>query len=207
MAPRGEQTAQAVRDELACPQCEYSLRGLHGAVIKCPECGLECDIAMMIARRWCGPWTQAPGYSDLLRPVAVAAIAPLIVLLVFIHDRHSVRSGGVVGGVAILSAAILWAALLLRSERLLPNIHAIRLSLAAHALLAGYLAGIAGIVWSAVWAATAGSPAAVMMGAFAILCLGALLVACRRGERVIAERCIRQYLLRRPQPTGDTIAA
>jgi len=66
MAQGGEQLADQILNDLACPQCQYNLRGLRGAFVICPECGLGCDVAQMIARQWMGPWYNAPGFTQLL---------------------------------------------------------------------------------------------------------------------------------------------
>src|SRR5688572_26498581 len=155
MSSRGEQVADRIQDNLVCPQCEYSLRGLNGPVVNCPECGLPCDIPQMIARRWEGPWTQAPGYTELLRPVVVFATTPWVVLLVLIYEFHSLDGNGKLTVMAMLAAVGLWVYLLIRTSSLFPNINALQLALLAHVLLAGYIVALMVIVWSIIWACTA----------------------------------------------------
>jgi hypothetical protein len=52
-----------IRQDLACPGCQYNLRGLSGVRVTCPECGQGINIAQLIARKWTGAWYRAPGYS------------------------------------------------------------------------------------------------------------------------------------------------
>ncbi|MCI0365353.1 MAG: hypothetical protein L0Y44_10335 [Phycisphaerales bacterium] len=209
MSARGEEVADRIQDNLVCPQCDYSLRGLNGPVINCPECGLQCDLARMIARRWDGSWTQAPGYSDLLRPVVVFSTAPGGVLLVLVYEFHTLDGDGKLTAMAMLAAATLWAFLLFRTRDRFPHINAIQLSLFAHVLMLGYIGALILAVWSFGWAVSQpGNWISWVISLPIVVSMGAVLVLCRRGERFIALRCIQQYLLRpSPPSTFDTMAA
>ena len=48
MTQRGEEQIEKLREEAICPGCKYSLRGLPGEVVTCPECGREINIALLI---------------------------------------------------------------------------------------------------------------------------------------------------------------
>ena len=90
-----------------------------------------------------------------------------------------------------------WLALLLHTRRALRNGMGIPLALFAHVLLAGYLVGFAGTIQSVITGLVSGSGVAMVMGfLFAALFIG-LMILCRRGERYIAQQCIREHLLRR----------
>ncbi|MHC4109101.1 MAG: hypothetical protein ACYSTY_13560, partial [Planctomycetota bacterium] len=74
MSRRRRAGVEKLREELACPRCEYSLKGLRGDVVTCPECGTECDLAKLMLGQWVGPWYRAPGFGRILAPVACVAI-------------------------------------------------------------------------------------------------------------------------------------
>jgi hypothetical protein len=204
MSTRGEQVADRIQDNLVCPQCDYSLRGLNGPVVNCPECGLQCDLALMIARRWEGSWTQAPGYSELLHPVVVFSTTPAVVLLALVYEFHTLDGNGKLTAFVMFAAACLWALLLLRTRRLFPDINAIQMALFAHVLLLGYVSSLVLAAWSLIWAIThANDWIWLLLGLFFAIAMAALPLLCRRGERFIALRCIKQYLLR-PSPPSET---
>ena len=48
--------------DVACPGCEYNLRGLYGPVVSCPECGLTCDVAKLVQQKWEKSWQHAPKF-------------------------------------------------------------------------------------------------------------------------------------------------
>lgn len=40
-----------VRRDVACPNCDYNLRGLQGLMVRCPECGMIWDVIDLAAMR------------------------------------------------------------------------------------------------------------------------------------------------------------
>ena len=83
MSGSGENAVREIQADLACPQCQYNLRGLRGEIVSCPECGARCDVARLIAARWEKPWYKAPLFNLLALPVAWG-IACLLALIVFL---------------------------------------------------------------------------------------------------------------------------
>ena len=67
--------------ELTCPRCGYSLYGLGGSVVQCPECGTLCNVARPIAAQWRKPWYKAPGFNTLVWLSACATISAAGLLL------------------------------------------------------------------------------------------------------------------------------
>ena len=65
----GGEYVDAIRQDLECPNCRYNLRGLIGAVVTCPECGNNCDVAHLVANRWRKAWFRAPGFNRLVLPI------------------------------------------------------------------------------------------------------------------------------------------
>jgi len=79
--------AERVRSELTCPQCDYSLRGLHGDVVNCPECGHECNIKAELRRY--EDWT-ASAYLCAMGPVYTILLGLAIALLAALVDDWGV---------------------------------------------------------------------------------------------------------------------
>jgi hypothetical protein len=205
MGSQGEQLAERIiQDDLACLACGYNLRGLHEAVIHCPECGVECDIARMIANRWTGPWQRAPGYPTLIAPLAWLVIASMALLLVLVYEAN--ESGGPrwLTALATLIIIFVWIHQLHRAWRVFNNERGVWLALLAHVLFAGYLASIA-LVVVGLLRGLGRPPDWTIAGVHVLMVAGgvALFVGTRRGERFIAEQCIRQYVLKRAAPEGQ----
>lgn len=198
-------TAEAVPVviDIACPRCEYNLRGLVGPVVVCPECGLESDVPELAARRWDKPWYKAPGFNTLIWPAFCGWLWVFFVLpvtAVTIGDQTATVTIGLLG-------LAVWAGLMYRAYRVFDEALAVGLALAGHLLVAGFVAGVFGLIWSVIAAVVyvLNPPARVElsdMGVWVVLTgvWGALLWVCRRVERRIAGACIRRYLRRRPKP-------
>lgn len=201
MTPPRDDRVDALRDGILCPVCGYSLRGLAGRVVACPECGAECDIAKIVTRKWLGPWYQAPGVNTLARPAAV-----IIVLALLLANLPGLREEGwlpvTVGRatvIVVLLCLVAWGVLMRRAYRVFGDMRGIWLPLFVHALLVGYVVGVVGASCGGVYALTAvarGNAIDTLASIVACAVGTALFYACRRGERYIAEQCIREYLAR-----------
>ncbi len=183
----------------------------------CPECGNRCNVAALVMRAWTGPWQAAPGYSRLLGPLAWVLSLGLAVLVVATLESAARLGATPVGALVLASTGLaVWAWWLSRLGGFLPRRRAVRLSLLAHALAAGYIAGTVGPLVLVGRAITSGS---LVTSAFLTVPAAAalpLVVLCRRGERYIAGRCIAHYLARVTEDRapggaaagpGDTIPA
>ena len=60
---------ERIRDELKCLSCGYALRGQSGALVRCPECGRQHNVANLVMNQWCGHWYHAPGFNLLAMPL------------------------------------------------------------------------------------------------------------------------------------------
>ncbi|MCG8509202.1 MAG: hypothetical protein MI741_08225, partial [Rhodospirillales bacterium] len=80
-APSRESPINTLERDLACPNCDYNLRGLPGPVVACPECGCKCDIPKLITARWNKPWYRAPKFNIVLAPATVAFIGVVVFLI------------------------------------------------------------------------------------------------------------------------------
>jgi hypothetical protein len=193
MNRRDHPELEEIRGELLCPRCEYSLRGLPGSRITCPECGSACDLAALVMRRWIGPWTRAPGYGRIVGPVGWLTIGMWPVAVAGVGE---LANGARPVFTSLLAAIWLagWLLLLWRLRGFMPGGAAVGLSILAHGLFVGYLVGVVAGVALVIRALSAG-PGLVMILSFAAAAVAvALLFACRRGEQFIAERCIRRHL-------------
>ena len=196
MAETGEELVKAIQRDLACPQCEYNLRGLYGAIVSCPECGATCDVAKLVSLRWTKPWYRAPGLGTVSLPAAWSVLG-LIALPFAVTLDVSGRAGGLLAWLGV------WLWLLWRAWRLFEGAEGVFLALANHALLAGYLLGVGGFIILVVRTIvtfvvpTIGHDPLQLFGSVCVLALLVLLAwACRRAERFVAQRCIRRYLAR-----------
>ena len=204
MTDRGRDKAAAIRGELRCPQCDYSLRGLAGNIVTCPECGLLCDIARMVTSRWIGPWWEAPGYTRLVRPVAWAVFAAAGCFVAsgsIVQSRFDTTVVISMIGV-LLAIPIIWMALMWHAHRLFPDGRGLPLALLAHALFAGYLAATIGIAAGLIQLVWGFNPGRLIVAIVILPLMIALFWLCRRGERYIAEQCIRKYVAEQSAPAS-----
>jgi hypothetical protein len=195
MTPRGEQLTQEILQDLTCPQCQYNLRGLSGAVVNCPECGFRCDVAQLVARKLIGPWTRAPGYAKLLVPVAWLAVSSFGVLIVFLSAAGATGSPELATVLAVLCVLGIWTHLVVRSGQGFSDGSGMVLVMLTHVLFAGYISGIVGFIWGLMHSFTFGDLPGLLIGFTIMIGSAAMLWGSRRGERLIAERCIREHLL------------
>lgn len=186
MARRRDKRAEAIGARLECPACAYSLKGIDGAVVRCPECGLTIDRAAMVTARWRGSWYAVPGFSRLLLPVAWLAFASLPALFV-VQMQGALAAALVVVGVTAAG----WIGLLLLIRNDLQSGQAVVLALFAHVLFVGYGAALYLCLWGVVSAMAWQRPLVLV----AIVPGLAVIWLCRRGERSIAGACVRQYLI------------
>ena len=133
MTARGEEQLQAIQQDLACPACEYNLRGLLGDVVVCPECGSRVDAARLISHEWTGRWYHAPGYTPLCTPTAVA-MAAFIGLLFGLGASNGdlpelMQSPFWLSGMVIVS--VVWIMLMVRAVYSFGNRRGLWLSLLA----------------------------------------------------------------------------
>jgi hypothetical protein len=185
--------------DIACPDCEYNLRGLPGPIVDCPECGLTTDVPVLAARQWDKPWYRAPGFNTLMWPAVVAFIGWITTTVV------STLSGPNQWATYawMLLALAIWLWLMFRATKLLKGSVGFFLALLAHALVLGFLVGIVGLMVMAI--ATVldliqGDTDLVgtLSGVAWLVGFSVLLWVCRRIERAIAGVCIRHHLRRKP---------
>ena len=200
MPERAPQPVTAIPHDVPCPQCGYNLRGLHGYIVDCPECGARCDVAMLMTRQWTGPWFRAPGFSLVSYAVLWLLGAAIVAVLtpVFVIDV-----GDAAMGVGVLLSTLLlvgWAVNVTRICRRFGVAEGLALVALAHVLFVGYSAGGVALVLGGLYLLFNFT---VLIPAFdytlvtvpIVMVVGAGIVwACRRGERFIAGRCIRRHL-------------
>ena len=194
MASTGEQHTQQILNDLACPQCEYNLRGLRGPIVNCPECGVPCNIPRMIAQQWARPWWEAPGFNRLITPLAWIVISGCAVFVAYIFDLEQWKSGGLITAALALVALVGWAFLINWAPKEFEDERGIVLVIFLHALFVGYILGTVGALMLAIRALSSGSPIQGVVTLPVIAALVVMLVFCRKGERYVAEQCIKRHL-------------
>jgi hypothetical protein len=202
-----EALIEEVRQDIACPQCEYNLRGLRGPIVNCPECGQRCDIPHLISRKWTKPWYKAPYYNTICLPLCCAFIAlPGTMCAAAIANSSTAITPLFITGVAVL----FWIGLLARTWQVFRGMRGVWLALLAHGLMAGYIVGGLGFILALIYLITSildamtsvplasADPLGISIGV-AVLPLGIIIIwLSRRGERFIARMCIQPDLHRTP---------
>lgn len=177
--------------DIMCPGCQYNLRGLRGSVVQCPECGNHCDIAQLISRRWTKPWYAAPGFQRLLIPVTVLGLCSMALFIVAVSIGRSNRMFTTLGMFGVSCA---WIFTLIQVSRR-GGIEGLSLSLLAHLLFVGYMGGVIGFISSLFITFTVNPFTGIIL--MVVFCM--LVWVSRRGEKFIAQRCIKRYLENKPQ--------
>lgn len=190
------------------------MRGLSGDIVKCPECGRECDVAALVTMRWTGKWYKAPGLNRLILPVLVAVVGGLAALVMALLYEAYMNLGDSpnLWLHAILAVALgcgwvysLWVT----RRQFINRLRGPLLSLLGHLIFVGYLVGL-GFLLSAIGlilsmtlmsgASGGGTPAVVWIYLAVYIFVGCgLFYAGRLGEKFIARCCIREYLRRQSQ--------
>lgn len=194
-----------IQRDLACPQCEYNLRGLQGDVVHCPECGLGVDVARLITSRWTGPWHKAPGLLIIEIPVLVVVVGFVAWAVAFVTISTFEPLGKPLDMVLIWSfAAVLvgiWIWRVLRAGRVFSvPLKGELFAVLSHLVLFLYVVGLfTPLVYVGIIIFEIGIQADVMTTITRIAILGGLLsslLVARWIERWMAQQCIREYLKR-----------
>jgi hypothetical protein len=200
----------SIREKLACPHCTYSLRGLPGDVVTCPECGNGIDIARLVALRWTGRWFRAPMFALLSLPLAVIVVG-FILLGVLLGVAASLGADSVGAGLLIAGPLFIfavWVAGLALVTRRFGSGEGLWLSILCHAIFAGYFVGAPGfilLVVKVIASFAQGFGYVSLPGAVTAIGFAGLVATAYFGERYVARRCIRRYLRR--QTLADTMGA
>lgn len=190
--------------DIACPTCEYNLRGLLGPVLDCPECGRRVDVIELATRRWDKPWYRAPGYNFISLPAAWAMLSLVMLLCSGAFVAAQLRPGSMTGSALLITIAawmialLGWAGLLsLAYIRFGRDFAAVGFALLAHLALGGYLLGIGLIVGGIISGFTGLQDDEVLpliLGAAMLVGGVGLMVAGRFAERAAAKYCIRKWM-------------
>jgi len=201
-----DRVATILRD-IECPSCGYNLRGLHGPIVDCPECGQRCDVPRMVAARWTGPWWKAPGFNTVLMPTAWLLMSFIAVVIVSVSLETTVAT--IVVPVVVIGLTIFFGFLMWRSWKLFGGVRGVWLALLGHVILVGYGLGIVGVisfllgviltVADVIDRSGRGWAQVGLIGGNLLLVLlcGVMVWGCRRGEWFIAEQCIKRHLAKR----------
>jgi hypothetical protein len=195
MTARGEQLTEQLRDAAKCPNCQYSLRGLPGDDVQCPECGTKVNIAALVSATWMRPWWEAPLYNTLAWPLAWVIFAFIGVLVV---GGASLRSPFAAEIVLAASAGgiVVWLFLLAYMQHRFGSPEGIWLALLLHVVVPFYMFGMVGAIGMTIkligeirelWIVTLYN--AIGLSLFVGMFLGGRMI-----ERFVGRRCIRRHL-------------
>lgn len=195
MTVRGEQLTEQLRDAATCPSCQYSLRGLPGDDVQCPECGTKVNIAALVSATWLRPWWEAPLYNTLAIPLAWVIVAFIGVVVVGSASMHSHIAGELVLA-ACGGAIVVWLFLLAYMQHRFGSPEGIWLALLLHLVVPFYMVGLVGAIGMAIkllaeirelWIVT-------LYNAIGLSLFVGLFLAGRFIERFVGRRCIRRHL-------------
>lgn len=181
-----------------CPACGYSLRGLPGVVVRCPECGTQSYLPELIAQRR-RDWSSNRLYNRLgnaaiTLPAAAAAIA---LPPIWLGLRNPLTMAFMACGLGLLGV---WWGLLARIFAACGAREAIRLTVLMQVLVVCFLfssliAPFAMVIFAVVVGSTTRDAATLLLRLLigSAVGFGAVLGGlklCRYVDRAIGLRCI-----------------
>lgn len=207
MSEQGAPNAERMRAEARCPRCEYSLRGLEGDPVTCPECGARVNVTALIAGTWKGPLLRAPLMNVVALPAAWAVGMLIVLLGALIGTAGWMDVPPPLAWAYLAIAAVGWILMFVLAVRRFGAREAIPLAILYHGPLLGYAIG--GVV------AAASAIALVLSarrrdldevpGALTALVVSiGVLWLLNRLERFIAIRCLRHHLRMRSIADDDS---
>jgi hypothetical protein len=189
-APKNQ--VDQIREDLACPDCQYNLRGLSGTFVSCPECGMTVDVAQLVTQQWTRPWHKAPGYNRLAYPIVIAAMGLPFAMVIGINMKSEYGAGVLVTIVLLIALLVtIWIA---RKDGYEAWVHCVFL---IPPVIGGYLTCvfvIIGAVVNLVSAIESGDLAGFFLSVMMVLGAIGAFWGCRKLDRYIAGRCIARYL-------------
>ncbi|HWB19004.1 MAG TPA: hypothetical protein VG711_01795 [Phycisphaerales bacterium] len=194
----GSQYALELRDNLHCPQCQYSLRGLPGPDIRCPECGRTWQSPELIAQFWKRKWWHVPAFTTVCLPGFFLFLALIVLFLasVIVVDSHAMSMPVFI---AVYSAAMLagWTYLCIRAVRIFGSSFAIAPIAVGHLAMVSLMAGAFAIFSSIILLLDALMGPSASTASFVLVFLAGLclLMLGRAAERWIARLCLHQFIV------------
>lgn len=184
--------------DVLCPECGYNLRTKAGPVIRCQECGTDCDVSDVVENVWLDSWRRVPVYRKIHQPVIALFTAPLVVafLSLLFAGLLILDDWRLGAAIVLVGTAIIWVWSLSRVYRLWGGWWGVGMSLLSHVSFllaaAGLIQALAVIIgvlqldahdrWEPYWLAVS-LPAAV------VCCVTAWFI-----ERGIGKACVANYL-------------
>lgn len=194
---------EKLQSALTCPGCDYSLHGLVGDVVRCPECGLDIDVAKLIANRWTGKWYNAPGFNRGLLPLVWSVVVVTAILAWQSQSQPWLTFAAIIA--ALLAG---WALFLWLFARRVGWPASIWHAALGHIAFGGYIVGIwivlGGLIRTIQAFTIWNGPIIATALAWTLLGVG-LFIAARMAERHIARICIRRYLRDAASPTAGAL--
>lgn len=132
------------KDRLRCRGCGYSLRGLPGVHVRCPECGRINHVLHALSRRR-SDWSSNRLYQPLNR-AATAGVSMTFAWLLAALVTWPMPLLPLIVVIAIV-LTVGWAVLLRRAATTgLTATHAVLMAAVLHGVVAGYLVAMLGVM-------------------------------------------------------------
>lgn len=182
-------TIETIRADLCCPQCEYNLRGLSGAVVDCPECGHACDLAYLISLRNRLAWYTAPGYFRLVLPIWwIVLVVICTAMLVFAVDESTASA---MMPAVYFAAFAVWVWLLIRCWQHYQSVHGVVLAVLMHFVYAAYMLG--GLMSFSSLLLLGNGTVGLFQALLALVAGIWMIFLARKAQLYVARRCIARY--------------
>ena len=196
MSQLDEQQHDALQEDLACPKCEYNLRGLYGDVVSCPECGEKVDVPQLQKILLNKKSLEIPGYKTLSMPGIVVAIIILVLAIRYsfseVLQYHAEQKYVILVVCEILS--IIWLILMGRVWYVFRSMRGILLALVSHYIWVVAILKIIVVLFALVLLLA--SPFFKVEAATAVAVLiisGCLIWAASKVEKWVMRQCILIY--------------
>lgn len=190
-----------IRQDLACPTCDYNLRGLHGDIVTCPECGTVCDVATLVTARWTEAWWKAPGFNYAIGPAAIVMIGFVMVWIAWTLSAFTSLWFWIVPLACVLAFAA-WLITMYKAWIFFADVQGLWLALLAHLIMvAMFVSAVSMLIMVMLLIFTVlnanFSLIYALIYCLVLVAMAVVLWIARKGEKFIAQKCIRRHLQER----------
>lgn len=98
-----------ISTDVACPHCQYNLRGLAGPIVNCPECGVEVNVHKLTNSRAARRMALRMELAMMPAGVLVLVSGPLALIGMVAMAGSYDSEGQPWGALLVLTGLLLWA--------------------------------------------------------------------------------------------------
>ena len=195
---RFEDSLDPTREELCCLSCDYSLRGLPGDVVTCPECGARWNVIRLQTLVRVLSWHDTPGMGKMWAPAWWLFCCSIVMLVViFAFPPSAEATAWVVALIVTMLAG--WILFLRPNYTFFNDVKGLLICILAHGVFVGYLVGILLLLTTAVVGCFSYYDAQIFIPPFVVAVVGtalavASLFTAYRATKYIGRQCLRQHL-------------